>query len=90
VVQRLHRWREALTHHAPRSLPVFSTSLITFNTPSNLSVKRVPTEHERWAFAIDRLRPLLTLVNGHPERLVGSIRRECVARLFDGSLKNAT
>ena len=71
-----------MTHRAPRRLPVFSTSLITFNTPSNLSVKRVPTEHERWAFAIGRLRPLLTLVNGHPELLVGSIRRESLDHLI--------
>jgi hypothetical protein len=69
---------------APRCLPVFSTSLITFNTPSNLSVKRGRTEYERWVFTIGQLHPSAPWQNGHPKRLVGSIRRECVARVVFG------
>jgi hypothetical protein len=83
---------------APRSLPVFSTSFITFNTPSNLSVKGVRTEYERWVFAIGQLHPVRTLAKRHPQadRRIDSSRmsRTCgfqqAENMFDGSLKNVT
>jgi hypothetical protein len=33
---------------------------------------------DQWAFAIDRRRRALLGKNGHAERLIGSIRRECL------------
>ena len=41
-------------------------------------------DFDQWAFAIDRRRRVPHGKNGHAERLIGSIRRECLDHIVLG------